>query len=168
MPRVGIALDGLTLKVGLAVLVSLLALVGVSVVQASVPVTISISGNVAPSSGQEGNIVGTFSISGLGEIVNRRVGLVGEFSGQSSLEAIGPGLGPVDEITIVGLINGRFLTEGTSAMISFTGVNEADGQSFQGQLRGDLSTGTFIGFFNIPGKGFLTLIFVEGTGSIVQ
>ncbi|MBI2184623.1 MAG: hypothetical protein HYU39_06655 [Thaumarchaeota archaeon] len=121
--------------------------------------TISISGTVTPSQGQEGDVVGTFSISGLA------TGAGGGFTGTASLSATGPGLGPTNQLTLNGSIQGRLMVQGTAAMVAFRGVSE-DGQAFSGQFRGDLSTGVFIGFFNIPGNGFLSVIFVNGTGSI--
>ncbi len=138
---------------------------GVAAAQTSVPITINISGTVAPSEGQEGDITGIFTINGEGVGIERKKGLSGEFTGRASLDADGPGLGPVGKVTIYGSINGRFAIQGNLAMISFSGVS-SDGQVFSGQLRGDLVTRVFIGFFNIPGNGFMTVIFVQGYGTI--
>ena len=129
------------------------------------PVSISIEGTVPPSGGNEGDTAGEFTIVGYTDSN-------GEFSGTAYLHAEGPGIGPANEITINSPVTGKYAMEGNVARIYFSGQT-GDGGNFRGQLRSDMHTvaffveGRFTGFFNIPANGYVTLIAVQGDGSVL-
>ena len=128
------------------------------------PVAITITGSVLPSGGNEGDTTGDFTISGYADAN-------GVFSGTAHLYATGPGIGPANEITIDRPVTGNYAMEGNVARIYFSGQT-GYGAGFRGQLRSDSHTvaffveGRFTGFFSVPANGYMTLIAVQGDGSV--
>ncbi len=90
-------MDSLTIRI--LILFTALQMFTSQTAAAQTAVSIDISGSVLPSGGKEGDTIGAFSISGIGDGNEKAGGLSGEFSGLASLTAFGPGIGPHNEIS---------------------------------------------------------------------